>query len=200
MKTYTEKADIEKFIQKQKAPIKLNVGCGTDYKEGWINIDNNSDHNIDRLDINWDLRNSLPLADNTVDFIFNEHFIEHLTVEESRVAITDMMRTLKPGGVMRVAMPDLASVVNDYLHVPLDKDPVIKQFNMDFIKTKAEWMNISFRWWDHKWLYDWEELERRFNELGFTTVQRCKLRESDYDELKNLEIRDGSILIAEITK
>lgn len=31
--------------------IPLHIGCGTLYKEGWINIDNNSDHNIQKLDI-----------------------------------------------------------------------------------------------------------------------------------------------------
>ena len=31
--------------------IKLHIGCGTLYKENWINIDNNSDNNIEQLDI-----------------------------------------------------------------------------------------------------------------------------------------------------
>lgn len=199
MKRYLAKAKAKKLIQNRKK-IKLNVGCGTDYKKGWINIDNNTDENIDKLDLNWDLRKPLPFDDNSVDFIFNEHFFEHLTVEEARKTIKDLMRLLKPGGVMRVAMPDLESVVDHYLNVPLNRDPVIKEFKMDYIKTKAEWMNMSFRWWGHMWLYDFEELQRRFKELGFDKIKRCKLRQSTYPELKNLEIRDGSILIAEITK
>jgi len=91
----------------QKGNIKLHLGCGTIYKEGWINIDNNSDKNIQKLDLDWDLRNSLPFPDNSVDFIFNEHFLEHLTVEEGIQAIKDFFRVLKPGGTMRIAMPDL---------------------------------------------------------------------------------------------
>jgi predicted SAM-dependent methyltransferase len=146
------------------------------------------------------MRNPLPFADGSVDFIFNEHFIEHLTVEESRPVIMDMMRVLKPGGVMRIAMPDLEGIVHSYLNVPLDKDPVIRDFKIDFVKTRAEWMNMSFRWWDHKWLYDWEELVRRLNDVGFTNVKREKLRKSTHPELRNLEIRDGSLLIAEVTK
>jgi predicted SAM-dependent methyltransferase len=172
----------------------------TDYKSGWINVDNNSDHNIDQLDVNWDMRKPLPIDDNTVDFIFNEHFVEHLTPEEARVVLTDLMRVLKPGGIMRIAMPDLASVVNDYLNVPLNKDPVIKDHGLGFIQTKAEWMNMSFRWWGHKWLYDWDELVRRFNEIGYSKLTRAKLRQSKYKELKKLEVRDGSILIAEVEK
>jgi predicted SAM-dependent methyltransferase len=193
-------ANIDKLLQRYPDSIKLNIGCGTDYKEGWINIDNNSDDNIEKLDLNWDLRNPLPFEDNSVDFIFNEHFFEHLTVEEAQPIMKDLKRVLKPGGVMRIAMPDLEGVVNNYLHVPLDKDPVIKEFGLDFVKTKAEWMNISFRDWGHKWLYDWEELERRLKEAGFTRMKRCKLRKSTYAELQNLEVRDGSLLIAEVIK
>lgn len=191
---------LENILERTKGPIKLNVGCGTDYKKSWINIDNNSDDNIEKLDVNWDMRNPLPLVDGTVDFIFNEHFFEHMSVEEALPIMRDLMRVLKPGGVLRIAMPDLEGVVNNYLNVPLDKDPVIKDFNIDFVKTRAEWMNMSFKWWGHKWLYDWEELERRINEAGYTNVKRQMLRKSTYSELQGLEIRDGSLLIAEVTK
>lgn len=200
MKTYTSEKEIRKFFNDLEGTKKLNIGCGTDYKVGWVNIDNNTDSNIEELDVHWDLRNPLPINDDSIDFIFNEHFIEHLTVEESRITIADMMRVLKPGGVMRIAMPDLEDVVNHYLNVPLGEDKVIKDFKLDFIQTRAEWINMSFRWWDHKWLYDWEELVRRLKEVGYENAVRCKLRDSQYAELKNLEIRDGSILIAEVTK
>lgn len=197
----TRKKDPAKdLLRGKKGKIKLNVGCGTDYKEGWINIDNNSDNNIERLDLNWDLRNPLPFRDSSVDFIFNEHFIEHLTVEEGQAAIKDLMRVLKPGGVLRVAMPDLEIAVDQYLNLPLSKDPTIKRFNLDFIKTRAERINLSFRGWDHKWLYDWEELERRLREAGCGNIKRCKLGKSQYSELQNLETRDESTLIAEVIR
>lgn len=184
----------------QREVVKLNVGCGTDYKEGWINIDNNSDHNIQRLDLNWDMRNPLPFPEESVDFIFNEHFFEHLPVDDGVKTMQELRRVLKPGGVMRIAMPNLESVVNSYMNVPLDEDPVIKEFGLNFIKTRAEWMNISFRWWGHMWLYDWEELDRRLRQAGFTRFKRQKLRKSKYRELANLEVRNGSTLIVEATK
>jgi predicted SAM-dependent methyltransferase len=194
------KKEVERLLEKNKGPVKLNIGCGTDYKKGWINIDNNSDNNIEKLDLSWDLRNPLPFKDNSVDFIFHEHFFEHLTVEEVGGVIKDLMRVLKKNGVMRIAMPDLEVVVGNYLNVPLDKDPVIRDFKLDFVKTRAEWINMSFRWWGHKWLYDWEELQRRLKDAGCTKMKRCKLRQSSHPELRNLEVRDGSFLTAEVTK
>lgn len=55
--------------------IKLHLGCGTNYMPGWINIDNNSDNNISKLDMLQDLRQPLPIKDNTVDFIYSEHVL-----------------------------------------------------------------------------------------------------------------------------
>lgn len=198
----TNSVDVDKFLQKRT--VKLNVGCGTDYKKGWVNIDNNSDNNINdsKLDLNWDLRNPLPFPDNSVNFIFNEHFIEHLTVDEGKAAVRDFIRVLKPGGVLRMATPDLETVVDKYISIPLDEDPTIANFNLGFIKTRAERINIVFRWWGHKWLYDWEELERRMMELGLkkNQLKRCKLNVSKYKQLNNLETREESKLIIEVTK
>lgn len=192
--------DINSLID--KSLIKLHLGCGTAYKNGWINIDNNSDNNINKLDINWDLRNPLPFPDNSVDYIFNEHFLEHLTVEEGIKSIKDFYRVLKPGGVMRIAMPDLESIVSEYLNNNWKEDnkDFFEKFGLSFIKTRAELININFRWWGHKWLFDWEELERRLKEAGCIKIKRCKIFESDYEDLKNLETRNESTLIAEITK
>lgn len=189
-----------RILGQPKGKVMLNVGCGTDYKEGWVNIDNNSDNNIKKLDKNWDLRNPLPYKDNSVDFVFNEHLIEHLTLEEGQTVIKDLMRVLKPGGVLRIATPNLAEVVDQYTSLPINKDPTIKRFKLDYIKTPAERINIAFREWGHKYLYDAEEITRRVKEAGFSKIKLCKLRESKYPELQNLEIREESSLIVEVTK
>lgn len=197
----TKSQSAEQLIKEyEHKGVKLNVGCGTDYKKGWINIDNNSDNNIKRLDLNWDLLKPLPIPSNSADYVFSEHFFEHFNIEDAQMIMRDLMRVLKPGGVMRIAMPDLKWVVNNYLHTPINKDPVIKNFGFDFVKTRAEWMNMSFRWWGHQWLYDWEELERRIKDAGFEKIEQCKMKKSKHKDLRNLETRSESFLIAEVTK
>lgn len=183
--------------------IKLHIGCGTIYKEGWINIDNNSDNNIKKLDFMWDLRKPLPLPENSVDFIYNEHFLEHLTVDNGVGLIKNLMKILKPNAVLRIAMPDLRKSVENYMnknYLNENKDG-LKKYGLDFIQTNAEALNIDFRWWGHQWLYDWEELERRLKEAGCIKIKKCNLNESEYSELQNLETRGlASSLIAEIIK
>ncbi len=200
LKRTERQPDIAKLLKNYSDKLKLNVGCGTDYKPGWVNIDNNSDNNIQKLDLNWDLRNPLPFKDGTIDFIFNEHFMEHLTPDEGIKANKDFLRVLKTGGVLRIATPDLAEVVDEYLNLPLSKNPSIKRYNMEFIKTPAELLNMGFSWWGHKWLYDLEELERRLKEAGAKKMTRCQLKQSKHPELTSLETRDESKLIIEITK
>ncbi len=200
MKSLIIKSKVKRLLKEHKSSIKLNLGCGTDYKEGWINVDNNSDNNIEKLDLNWDLTKPLPFPDNSVDFIFNEHFIEHLSVESARSSLIDFRRVLKKGGVMRIAMPDLEGVVEIYLDKKWKARPFIKTFKLDFIKTKAELLNISLRWWGHQWLYDWEELERRLKETGYKNITQCKRHKSKHNDLQNLEIREESVLIAEVIK
>lgn len=183
----------------EEKKVMLHIGCGTNYFEDWINIDNNSDNNIQKLDLNWDLRNPLPYKDHTVDYIYNEHFLEHLTVEEGLKTLKDFKRVLKYGGVLRIAMPDLKDVIKIYNNDnwKIDTAESFSKYGLSFIQTKAEYLNIALRWWGHQWLYDWEELERRLKEAGFTSIKQCKIGESEHHKLIGLETRNESNLIAE---
>ncbi len=199
---YKEELSLISKMLNPASPKKLHLGCGRNYFEGWINVDNNTDGNITKLDLNFDLCNKLPFNDNSIDFIFNEHFLEHLSVEQGKRSLTDFLRVLKPGGVMRIAMPDLQKIVMAYLNDNWKNDgnAFLSQFGLSHVQTKAELLNINFRAWGHKWLYDWEELERRLREVGAKNITRCTIHKSEHIELCNLETRHESTLIAEVQK
>jgi len=181
--------------------VKLHIGCGTDYKDGWINIDNNSDNNIRKLDMNVDLRNGLPFKDNSVDYIFNEHFLEHLTWDEGTQTIREFMRVLKPGGILRIAMPDLARSVKMYEDENWEYSNLryFKKYGI-IVETRAQNLNLDFRAWGHKHLYDFEEFERQLKAAGCENIKRRFFCESTHEELRNLETRKESTLIAEVVK
>ncbi len=185
---------------KKMDKLRLHIGCGTRYLEDWINIDNNSDNNITRLDMNLDLRNPLPFSDNSVHYIYHEHFLEHLSVLEAVRALKDFMRVLRPNGVMRVSVPDLALVVANYGNPDWKKAPWLKQFGLGFVQTRAELININFRAWGHQWLYDWEELERRLREAGCVAIKQRKDGQSVHPDLQKIDSRGGASVIAEVTK
>src|SRR3989344_4122016 len=58
---------------KGRSGLKLNIGCGPNLKQGWINIDFRPDS-----DLGLDLRENLPFDDNCCDLIYSEHFMEHI--------------------------------------------------------------------------------------------------------------------------
>jgi predicted SAM-dependent methyltransferase len=73
---------------------KLNLGCGGNILAGWENHD---------ADV--DIRNPLPYEDESIDFIFIEHCVEHVTTPDAVRFFAECLRILKPDGVLRVAVP-----------------------------------------------------------------------------------------------
>ena len=57
----------------------------------------------------------LPFPDNNFDYIVASHFLEHLTAAEGLVFLQECHRTLKKGGVIRLAVPDAALLIKKYL-------------------------------------------------------------------------------------
>ena len=87
--------------------MKINLGCGTRIKEGWINCDKYpiSDAVLD-VDLN-DL--PLPFDDNVADEILLCHVLEH--INNRYALIEDCHRILKRGGILRVMLPIYGNVV-----------------------------------------------------------------------------------------
>ena len=185
------------FFQQLAPPYKLHFACGTVRLPNWINIDRDPVSEI--IDVSWDVREPLPIPDGSVRLIYHEHFLEHLTVSEGLGFLRESRRLLEPGGVLRVAMPDLAECVRQYYENDW-RQPWMKKYGYEWIQTRAENINISFRDWEHKWLYDREELHRRLHEAGFETLRDCTLLESPVPELCNLETRAETLLICEAIK
>ncbi len=174
---------------------KLHIGCGQNIFEGWINIDIEANH--PQVDLLCDVRTKLPFGDDSCSLIYNEHVLEHLTVEEGLFFLKECRRVLQPGGILRIAMPDLERCVEKYKSENWRDQDWLTWPEYQFIQTRAEMMNISFRWWDHKWLYDLEELNRRLLEAGFTVVKAAQWGKSTVPEFENRETRVDSLLIVE---
>ncbi len=185
-------------LKKFRKPYKLHLGCGPVKFEGWINIDQNPSPGT--VDIVWDLSIGIPVDEVSCEFIYCEHFLEHLTAEQGVSFLKECRRALTPGGVVRIAMPSLEEVADIYVNNSWQELDLIKTDSFKSVKTRAELMNMSFYWWGHRWLYDREELHRRLNESGFSVMHVREWGESVYPELQHLESRRESILICEATK
>jgi predicted SAM-dependent methyltransferase len=92
------------------APIRLHLGCGWVRLEDWLNVDLFAT----RADIPWDLRWGVPLEPGSVEAIFHEHMLEHLSLRDGFLFTRECRRLLKPGGVLRIGVPDAGACIDSY--------------------------------------------------------------------------------------
>lgn len=81
---------------------KLNLGCGPYHKQGYINIDVNPNYTPDMLR---DVRRGLPFDDDTVDEVWTNHFLEHLTQAEVLDLLEEVYRVLINRRTLTVGVP-----------------------------------------------------------------------------------------------
>lgn len=90
----------------------LNLGCGNCYHPDWINVDL---HSSDPLVLSHDLRKGIPFPDESCDVVYHSHIIEHFWRDDALRFMKECFRVLKPGGILRVATPDLEQICRIYL-------------------------------------------------------------------------------------
>lgn len=94
--------------------MKLHLGCGKRYIPGFFHMDAVP---FAHLDQQGDIRNLSFLASESVDLIYCCHAFEYFDVDEARLTLREWRRVLKPGGVLRLAVPDFEALAELYLEL-----------------------------------------------------------------------------------
>ena len=110
----------------------LNVGCGNKFHKEWINMDMTSNSPYVKAH---NLLKGLPLSNDQVDVIYHSQVLEHFPKEKAPDFIRECFRILKPGGIMRVVVPDLENIVKEY----------IKYLNEN-IKNPSKQVEANYDW------------------------------------------------------
>jgi len=95
-------------------PLLVNIGCGSNWHPDWVNLDVRPVSPSVRV---WDAESGLPFKDGIVDVCYASHVLEHLSPEGARSLLIECLRVLRPGSVIRLAVPDLEMVAREYLRV-----------------------------------------------------------------------------------
>lgn len=198
------------FIKKQTKGIiqnylssheikKLQLGSGPNRLEGWLETDVKYKQDCAYLDIT----EKFPFEDDTLDYIFAEHLIEHVSWENGLFMLRECRRILKPGGIIRLATPDLEVFLklyfkdnemgNQYIKWITDRD--LKGVNV----YKASYViNNLFRNYGHQFLYDEDLLKLALAQAGFKDSQRVLFGESQNENLQGIESHGRDIRIEEM--
>lgn len=93
--------------------MKLNIGAGRDVKEGFINIDSYEREN--KLDMVIDVTKKFPFEKESVEYIYAEHFIEHLNWLDGLKFLRNCHKVLKKDGILRLVLPHYKKIFQKYL-------------------------------------------------------------------------------------
>jgi SAM-dependent methyltransferase len=140
--------------------------------------------------VHHDAAYGLPFADNAADFIYSSHFLEHLFRDEAQHVLREAWRTLKPGGAIRVCVPDLAHAIA--LYAAGDKRAMLA--NYFFVEDRASFLAR------HKYMYDFDLLRAELAEAGFDDIRRCAYREGRTPDIAHLDNRPEETLYVEAIK
>jgi|688.fasta_scaffold27798_4 predicted SAM-dependent methyltransferase len=187
---------------------KIHLACGNNLYNGWDNYDyfpTNGANHINLLE-------PLPFKNNSIDYIYFEHALEHFDEVDGYSLLQQFFNILKPMGIVRIVTPSL----DTYLERYNDWSSASSEHKQKF-HNETQFLNFAFfgenisddikflngmksQQVGHKFLYSKVNLIQKLQKIGFS-INMCKYNISEYEELKNLESRpDYKDIIIEATK
>jgi predicted SAM-dependent methyltransferase len=169
---------------------KLHIGAGDGGLAGWLNTD--IDPGADDVFF-LDATKPFPFIEQTFDYVYSEHMIEHISREEAAFMLRECRRVLKPSGTVRIATPDLQVIAGLYAgNGDSDKHRYIKWVTDRLMKHASDYqpgfvINQAFYNWGHQFLYDGELLAKALRDAGFTDIQRRSMGFSEDEHLRGIE-------------
>ncbi len=173
-------------LTRARSRLKLNLASGHRPKSGWLNVDLFGP----AADLRLDLRRPLPFPDDAAEYIYVEHFFEHLEYpnvvdstgwqlespglrSEALQFLRECRRVLKPGAVLDLVVPDAEGMIGVYVSRHERQESDIAWWGPTWCDTRMHHVNYLFRQGrEHKYAYDAETLARVLEGAGFDRIER----------------------------
>lgn len=147
-----------KFPQNDDRTINLHLGCGSVNHPRFINIDARPQphiHYVREID-------KLPIFQNdSVDLIYACHCLEHFSHGQTHEILSEWQRVLKPGGILRLSVPDFDLLLKIYHSQHSDLSRVIGLL--------MGGQDYAFNF--HKCLFNYTSLKSALLKAGFSEVR-----------------------------
>lgn len=140
--------------------MKVHIGCGKrSFGDDWYHIDGTSYPHVKSNDIK-----NIPFKENTVDLIYASHVFEYFDREEASTVLQIWKKCLKPGGIIRLAVPNFEKYVKLYVEEKLCLD--------DFLgPLYGKWQMNEKTTIYHKTTYDFNSLHKLLDKNGFKNIK-----------------------------
>lgn len=147
--------------------VHLHLGCGPKYLPGFVNIDGNL---LSKIDLWLDVRNGLPFPGNSVNSVYSTHMFEHFYSDELMRLLGECHRVLKPGGGVRLIVPNLESAIRAYNENR--NDWFSDAFPRHFDSLGGRFSNFVFCDGQHRTAFDFTYLTEVLGQAGFGEVEK----------------------------
>ena len=177
-------------------PRRLNWGSGPEGASDWLNADLVYGSGVQ---IQGDIRDGLPLEDESLDYIFSSHALQQLPYFDVPGALKELHRVLVTGGVLRLGLPDLDRAIDalqrgeaSYFYVP---DADARTVSGKFI-VQMTWYSSSPMLFNHE--YAREVLE----DAGFRDISLCDFGQTKgpFPGIVELDNRERETFFVEAVK
>lgn len=190
------------------APSYVQYGCGFSVADGWLNFDSSPTLRIERLPVigptlsTLIVRNGkqfpkevvygnivkgLPLPDGSAAACYASHVLEHLSLQDMRVALVNTAKLLQPGGIFRMIVPDLLERARRYVVAANEGDALashkfLESSYLGLAKRPAnilQHVRLALGGSQHLWMWDEHSLRQELENAGFTATRRCEYGDSE---------------------
>jgi SAM-dependent methyltransferase len=190
--------------------MKLNLGCGSQVPDGWVNVDyalgarlmkkipvfRAFNRKVKLFNLDWnekiylhDLTRKFPWSDSTASVVYSSHTLEHFSKEDGRRFLAECHRVLRKNGIIRIIVPDLRHDVIEYLEGRIQADDFVRKLGLVCEDSNNALKNrlSPFFSFPHKCMYDSPRLIQILNEIGFLALTRAGF-DSDIDDIRLVEL------------
>ena len=209
--------------------MNLNLGSGQKSIENYICIDKSPRLLLSKLPLfnslgslleknyeaSWDKEikymdvRKLRFSEQSVSNIYSSHLLEHLYLYEAKKLLDDCYRFLKPGGVLRLALPDyhefILQYVSNYAEDPINAYFLFESSLLSWPLERPKFLeklrlNIFGKLHVHKW-HPTPSIVRKFlQDIGFENVTEYPYHVGTLPDLLAVENRDSGTFYLEATK
>jgi predicted SAM-dependent methyltransferase len=170
---------------------KLQLGAGSNNPQGWLNSDLEPSDN----QVYIDATTTFPLPDQSFQYVFNEHLIEHLPWELGMVMLRESYRILANGGKIRIMTPNLTKFIQ-LLGTAPDAEAqrfIDAKFRLGGVPINAVpatyLLNRQMREWGHQFVYDPATLQKSLELVGFKQITQYEVTRKTDPVFQEVEFR-----------
>ena len=189
----------------------IQYGCGLFAPENWENFDSSPTLLIQKIPLigkhfrkeikfpknvkYGNIIKGLPISYNSCNGIYSSHILEHLSLNDFRLALRNTHKLLEEKGIFRFVIPDLEYYINKYSQDSSD-DSAIKFMQDTHLGKEIRIYNIYSFFLDwlsnskHLWMWDYKSIKIELENVDFKNVRRAYIGDSEDKKFNEVELPD----------